>query len=155
MLFARIGSSIMIKKPLFLVVDDDPDDRDLLSLAYSEGSYDCDIVFAESGQQALDVLEKSMVSPALMLVDINMPGMNGLELLQKLKASERWKVLPIIMLTTANSSKVIDAAYHMGANSYLVKPDNYHKLSKIWDSLYRFWTSTAKLPHSTSQYSVS
>ncbi|MDQ1089220.1 MULTISPECIES: response regulator [unclassified Siphonobacter] len=145
----------MNNKPLFLVVDDDQDDRDLLGMAYNEGTYNCDLVFAESGQQALDILDKSAVQPSLLLLDINMPGMNGLELLQKLKVSERYRVMPIVILTTSSNSKTIDAAYHMGANSYLIKPDNFNKLSKVWDSLYHFWTSTAKLPISSTSFIAS
>lgn len=145
----------MNTKPLFLVVDDDQDDRDLLGMAYRQGSYNCEIVFAESGQEALNIMENSRVQPSLLLVDINMPGMNGLELLQRIKNSEEWRVVPVVMLTTANNSKIIDTAYHMGANSYLVKPDNFQTLSNIWDSLYRFWTNTAKLPLSRTQYLAS
>ncbi|PQA59648.1 response regulator [Siphonobacter curvatus] len=136
----------MATKPLFLIVDDDADDRDLLNLAYQEGSYQCDLVFAEDGREALKLLEQSPVRPSVMLVDINMPGMNGLELLQKLKSSARWKGMPVVMLTTSNNPRLIHDAYSMGANSYLVKPDNYHTLSSLWDALYGFWTNTAKLP---------
>ncbi|MFT4033854.1 MAG: response regulator [Siphonobacter sp.] len=134
----------MIKKPLFLVVEDDEDDRELLTMACQEGPYPCDLVFAENGKKAIELLEK--INPSVILLDINMPRMNGLELLTELKSSEKWKSMPILMLTTSDSKSLILDAYDLGANSYVVKPNSYQALSKVWENVYKFWANTIQLP---------
>ncbi|PQA59993.1 two-component system response regulator [Siphonobacter curvatus] len=139
-------SQLMSIKPLFIVVEDDEDDRDLLQLACQEGEYNCELVFAEDGQHALEVLQSLKTRPSVMLLDINMPKMGGLALLEKLKNSSVWKEMPIVMLTTSDNEDTIHRAYGLGANSYIVKPTNFRGLSNLWDTVYHFWTDTVQLP---------
>ncbi len=133
-------------KPVFLVVEDDEDDRDFLMMACQEGAYFCDLVFAHDGTHALDLLEHHIPTPSLIILDINMPKMNGMQLLEKLKESSQWKHLPIIMLTTSQDLQMIQDAYQLGANSYLVKPYSYQKVSELFDGLYSYWIRTVQLP---------
>ncbi len=137
-------------KPVFLVVEDDEDDRDLLQLAYQEGEYNCELIFAEDGHQAIELLQRLSIQPSIVLLDINMPRMGGLALLQKLKSSSSWKKMPVVMLSTTDHNETISQAYSMGANSYIVKPSNFHDLHQVWDSVYHFWTRTVQLPSQAS-----
>uniref|UniRef100_UPI003B3ACCE5 response regulator n=1 Tax=Siphonobacter sp. TaxID=1869184 RepID=UPI003B3ACCE5 len=105
-----------------------------------------DLVFAHDGTHALDLLENHIPTPSLIILDINMPKMNGMQLLEKLKASSRWKHLPIIMLTTSQDIQMIQDAYQLGANSYLVKPYSYQKVSELFEGLYSYWVRTVQLP---------
>ncbi|MDQ1089218.1 MULTISPECIES: response regulator [unclassified Siphonobacter] len=138
----------MFIKPLFLIVEDDEDDRDLLKLAYEEGDYDCELVFAEDGHQAIELLQQLHTLPSIALLDINMPRMGGLDLLEKIKSSSDWRKMPVLMLSTTSRSETISQAYSMGANSYIVKPNSFRDLHKIWDAVYHFWTRTVQLPPS-------
>ena len=140
----------MLIKPLFLVVEDDEDDRDLLKLAYEEGTYDCELIFAEDGQSAIELLKQLHTPPSIVLLDINMPKMGGLALLQQLKSSLDWKKMPVVMLSTTDHNDTILQAYSMGANSYIVKPNSFRDLHKVWDSVYHFWTRTVQLPSRAS-----
>ncbi len=140
----------MLIKPLFLVVEDDEDDRDLLKLAYEEGTYDCELIFAEDGQSAIELLKQLHTPPSIVLLDINMPKMGGLALLQQLKSSSDWKKMPVVMLSTTAHNDTILQAYSMGANSYIVKPNSFRDLHKVWDSVYHFWTRTVQLPSRAS-----
>jgi CheY-like chemotaxis protein len=136
----------MPEKPIFFVVDDDDDDRDLLTLAWKEGNYPCELVFAEDGQNALEVLEQLEVKPSVMILDINMPRMDGLTLLERLKTSGKWREMPVLMLTTTDHAHTVQKAYSLGANSYIVKPNTYRDLYHLWDTVYQFWINTAQLP---------
>ncbi|MFT4031836.1 MAG: response regulator [Siphonobacter sp.] len=137
----------MENKPLYLVVEDDEDDRTLLQMACQESNIECDLLFAEDGQVALEVLEQMEVKPSVMLVDINMPRMDGITLLEKLKESDAWKSMPILMLTTTSNPETIHEAYAKGANSYLIKPNSYRELSQLWNNVHQFWMNVANLPN--------
>ncbi|MDQ1090113.1 MULTISPECIES: response regulator [unclassified Siphonobacter] len=134
-------------KPLvILVVEDDEDDRELLQIAFNEGDYKGELFFANDGEHAWQLLNDGSVEPSLLLLDINMPRLNGMELLEKLKSTLRFKALPVLMFTTSSNEGMVRKAYELGANSYVVKPQNFQRLSEIWDQVYSYWTQMIQLP---------
>ncbi len=127
----------MSDSPLLLVVEDDEDDREFLQIVVEKSDHPCELVFAHDGQHALELLKE--LSPQMIISDINMPRMNGLELLEKLRSMKQWIHMPVLFLTTAQGEATVKAAYSQGANSYITKPTTQDELAKVWDQLYRYW----------------
>ncbi len=110
---------------LILVVDDDPIQREFASVFVSTPS--AEVVSVDSGKAALEALRASKFD--LMLVDFDMPGMTGLELIEILRRDMQFVDLPIIMVTSHEDIATIDAAYRAGATSFVTKPVNWRLLS--------------------------
>lgn len=134
-------------KPLFLIVEDDQDDREFLTQVSQEENSPCELRFAENGAQALEWLSGTKEKPSLLMVDINLPRMNGLELLSRLKTSIEWRNIPVVVFSTCGNPDSIRKAYSLGANSYIVKPDSFEALTRVWRAFCRFWTETVQLPY--------
>ncbi len=109
-----------MRNQLILVVDDNQDIRDLISLILEEEGYS--VISAEEGTSALALIKEK--EPTLVLLDVMMPGISGLEVLRQLRASKRSQVsqTPVIMITAKSQSTDIDEALEAGATSYIVKP---------------------------------
>lgn len=132
----------------FLIVsaEDDEDDRFLLRESFDESPRNFTLEFANNGEEAWQLLTGAGKWPSLLLLDINMPGLNGLSLLERIRNDEKLKTLPILMLTTSEDQTVIDKAYRLGANGYVVKPSSYEDLKYFWNSVQTFWLQTTHLP---------
>ena len=100
-----------------LVIDDSPTVRQQVGLALSQAGYQ--VVEAVDG---LDAIGKVDASVAMLICDVNMPRMNGLEMLEKLRADARWKALPVVMLTTEGQPALIERAKKAGAKGWIIKP---------------------------------
>lgn len=112
-----------------LLVDDSRSDQVIVERAFEEGRINCSIDIVENGKAALEYLQViDMTSPALypdlILLDINMPVMDGKQTLQAIRADEKLKHLPVIMLTTSSHDRDVLESYQLGVNSYLTKPVN-------------------------------
>lgn len=109
-----------------VLVDDNPDDVYLTIHAFRQNNIHNEIIVAQDGVEALDLLLPTdggpALRPAIVLLDINMPRMGGLEVLTRLRADPRTRALPVIMLTTSTEDRDIAASYNSGANSYIPKP---------------------------------
>lgn len=133
--------------PLILVVDDDEDDRLFVQLAFDETEIPAGRVeFATDGLKALEWLTAAPEPPALVLLDMNMPRLNGLELLKKLRESPRWRSLPVVMFTTSGEERVVERAYELGANSYVTKPDSYEEFADLLKTICHYWLTVARVP---------
>lgn len=131
-----------------LVADDDEEDRLLLEEAFTQnGLMGCGH-FVENGEQAMAYLLNGLQStaglPHLVILDINMPLKNGMETLQWIRSHPRLKNLPVLLLTS--SSQEIERAYHLGANSYLVKPMYFEDLIRMVGDVALYWRDTVSLP---------
>ncbi len=122
--------------PLVLVVEDDEDDQLLLSFVARQGSQPCELVFARDGESALDVLNSLKFSPDFIITDLNMPRMDGMELLREIKASPQWHAIPVVMLSTTENQQTIHTAYSSGISSFICKPPTIEELSVVWNQLY-------------------
>ena len=113
----------------FLLVDDDNDDSDLIFEVLKEIDNDVQYTYAMEGPEAFQMLE-SGYKPSIVFLDINMPGMNGWQCLSKLKSSEHFKSIPVVMYSTSSYQHEIDKAFELGALAFFTKPNHYFLLKK-------------------------
>ena len=142
-------------KPIsILLVEDNEGDVLLTTDALYEGKISNSISVVRDGWEAIQFLEKTgsytnAVIPDLILLDVNLPKMNGHEVLKVIKSSEKLKHIPVIMLTTSSSEGDIMQSYQNYANCYITKPVETENFMKVITSIEDFWISIVKLPTST------
>jgi CheY-like chemotaxis protein len=116
------------KVKTILIVDDNPKDVELAISALAEKNLANEVIVAEDGVEALDYLNKrgkfSNVkgNPAVIMLDIKMPLMNGIELLKHIRSNPKFRLIPVIMVTSSREERDLIESYNLGANSYVVKP---------------------------------
>src|SRR5436305_3502346 len=118
-----------------ILADDDKDDRILLREALQELNSEIKLLTAEHGKACLELLNELTVLPDMILLDINMPIKNGKETLAELKQMESLDTIPIIMYSTSANRKDIDDCYKLGANLYIIKPNNFSGLTTLMNNL--------------------
>lgn len=122
------------------IVDDDPDDRESIRDAFLENKHHQEYIFMANGDQLLEHLTvSSSKPPALILLDLNMPGKDGRDVLKELKCNKHLQPIPVIILTTSSSDKDRETSYQLGANCFVTKPDSYKELVDITDSIAKLW----------------
>jgi CheY-like chemotaxis protein len=136
----------MDKLGRILMVEDDPKDVELTLTALEEYHLANEVVVARDGQQALDYLYcrgefsgRSQGNPAVMLLDLKLPKVDGLEVLQKIKSDERLKMIPVVVLTSSQEEKDMMRSYSLGVNAYVVKPVDFHEFVNAVKELGAFW----------------
>jgi CheY-like chemotaxis protein len=128
---------------LILLVEDDAGHARLIEKNLRRSSADCEIVKLANGQQILDYLSANgnAVSPGtIVLLDLNMPGLSGYQVLRRLKANERTRSIPVVILTTTDDSAEIKRCYDLGCNAYVTKPVDYEQFSEMIHRLGLFLT---------------
>ncbi|MBI5112282.1 MAG: response regulator [Rhodovulum sp.] len=140
--------------PTVLVAEDHNHDKFILQEVFKRAGIKADLRFVDDGEQMLDYLYRrgpfaaagAAPVPALVLLDLNMPRLDGRKVIRILRADDGLRQLPVIALSTSESPKHITEAYSIGINAYLIKPasipDYVAKISSLW----QFWMSTASLP---------
>ncbi|MET0244851.1 MAG: response regulator [Flavitalea sp.] len=138
------------QKNIIFIVDDDPDDRQIILDAFIENDFNIDYVFIENGDQLIETLGTLPPDqlPSLILLDLNMPGMMGLQVLKELKGSKIWRGIPVIILTTSTLEKDRDASYDMGASCFLRKPVAFDDLASMTASIVNLWFNDKKIRQS-------
>ncbi len=134
-----------------LHIDDSEGDIMLMQHAFEEANFSHSLAIAKNGYEALLYLHnigpnRDCVIPDLILLDINMPLVDGYEVLDTIKNDEKTKHIPVIMFTTSSSEKDILKSYQKHVNSYVVKPENLDDLTDVAKSIQAFWVKTASLP---------
>jgi CheY-like chemotaxis protein len=129
-----------------LVVEDDPRDVELTLTALDEYKLANEVVVARDGREALDYLycreqfaSRPHESPAVILLDLKLPKVNGLEVLQQIRSDERLKMIPVVVLTSSHEEKDMLASYQLGVNAYVVKPVDFHEFVNAVKELGMFW----------------
>lgn len=129
-----------------LLVDDNPDFVQLALRAFSKANITNPIVVAEDGAEALDYLfatgsyaERPPGNPILVLLDLKLPKIDGLEVLRRLRDDPRTRLIPVVILTTSSEERDIAAGYDLGTNAYIRKPVDYEKLSQVLKDTGLFW----------------
>ena len=132
--------------PPILVVDDDPDDLTLILRSLREFNVGNELATARDGVEALDYLFRTgphegreAVDPVVVLLDHKMPKINGLEVLQRLRADERTRLIPVVILTSSNDEGDIVRSYELGCNSYVRKPVEFTNFSKAVNQVGVYW----------------
>ena len=120
-----------------LLVEDDPGHARLIERNLRRASITNDIKIVGDGQQALDYLfgegeyaEGECVSPLLVLLDLNLPVLDGYQVLERMKADDRTKCIPVIILTTTDDTREVSRCYNLGCNIYITKPVDYQQFSE-------------------------
>ncbi len=134
--------------------DDDPDDRLLIEEALIEARLSNEIDFTKNGKDLLDCLNHTgdyadiptAPLPNLILLDLNMPQMDGREVLKKVKSNPRLNSIPIIVLTTSTDIQDISKAYALGASSFIVKPNTFETLVEVIKAVTCYWFKVVTLP---------
>lgn len=129
-----------------LLVEDDLDDQLLIDEAFQGTDVPLKLEFAGDGAQALKMLERPDYLPDLILLDLNMPVMNGFEVLTYLKNTQTSPRIPVVVLTTSSDEKHVNRSYDLGASSFIVKPKNFLDLEDIANNLKTYWFKTVSLP---------
>lgn len=126
-----------------LLVEDNPMDVELTLRAFSKRRLTNPVEVARDGEEALEHLvrwEAGEPTPALILLDLKLPKVGGLDVLRRLKAHEAFRAIPVVVLTTSAESDDVRAAYHLGANSYIVKPVDFQKFLDVATQIELYWT---------------
>ena len=129
-----------------LFVDDDPDHAVLITRAIKESDKTAEIQTASDGTEALALLRSAEDAPDLVLLDINMPGLSGLDVLARIKEDVALKRLPVVMLTSSELSSDIARAYELGASGYISKPSLMHDLRAVLGNTLLYWSAMKRAP---------
>ena len=136
----------MRKLGRILLVEDDPRDVELTLTALQEYNLVNEVAVARDGQEALDYLhcrgqfsERDGTRPAVMLLDLKLPKINGLEVLQHVRSDQQLKLLPVVVLTSSHEEKDLVRSYELGVNAYVVKPVDFHDFVNAVKELGIFW----------------
>lgn len=122
------------------IVDDDEDDRESIKDAFLENKHHYNYVFMKNGDQLLEYLVTNPPQDnTVILLDLNMPGKDGRDILKEIKNKQDLKPIPVIVLTTSSSEKDKKASYELGANCFVTKPDSYNDLVDITNSIAKLW----------------
>lgn len=129
-------------KHSILIVDDDPDDRESIRDAFLENEYDHNYVFLKDADELMGYLhEGANELPSVILLDLNMPGMDGRQALKLIKDNKSLRHIPIVVLTTSSAHVDRQTSYALGANCFITKPDNFNKLVDITSSIVKLWVA--------------
>lgn len=130
-----------------LIVEDSPDDFEATKRAFAKANLRNRIQRAESGEEALKYLRvDANPKPGIILLDLNMPGMDGRKTLEIIKQSNHLKTIPVVILTTSNDERDVQACYELGANTYIQKPVDFDGLIAAIRRLKEYWFEIAVLP---------
>ena len=137
-----------------LLVEDNPDDVALTMRALKSHNITNEVIVAQDGVQALDYLygtkDRSAPDdlPAVVLLDLKLPKVNGMEVLQRIRAEERTKLLPVVILTSSDEERDVVDGYSLGANSYVRKPVDFVEFTKAAQQLGLYWLLMNRVPPS-------
>lgn len=134
-----------------LLVEDNPGDADLTRESLESSKLEIDLTVAVNGSQAVDMLHKrgpfaGRVNPDLILLDLNLPGLDGRAVLSDIKRDDELRHIPVCMLTSSAAEVDVLECYKLGANCYVVKPIDFKTSQGILRAVESFWFETAKLP---------
>ena len=131
-----------------LLVEDNPNDADLILRALRKKSLADLVARARDGQEALDFFfaQPHMPCVRVILLDLKMPKVSGLEVLRQIKADPRTKCIPVVVLTSSQARSDILECYRLGANSYIVKPMELRELTQVIGDLGTYWVRSNHLP---------
>jgi len=139
---------------IILLVEDNPDDEELTRLAFAESRVANELVVVRDGQEALDYLfsagkysdSSAYPRPELILLDLKLPKVDGLEVLRRVRADERTKLLPVVILTTSKEESDLVQSYTLGANSYIRKPVDFPQFVDAMHQLGLYWLVLNETP---------
>ncbi len=134
-----------------LLVEDNPDHVELILDSFENHDLKNKVHVVNDGENALDFIfqrreYENAPRPGLILLDIKLPQINGIEVLQRIKADENLKPIPVIMLTTSDNDIDVEQSYKNGANNYIVKPVNYKNFMNAITEMKLYWLVRSRIP---------
>ncbi len=137
-----------------LLVEDNPDDRELMRLAFARSPIRHNLVMASDGIEALEYLlgegryrdRDRTKMPALILLDLNLPRINGIEILRRIRAHSYTKLLPVVIISSSNEPQDLIDSYINGCNSYIRKPIHFTQLQNFVTEISTYWLEMNQLP---------
>ena len=150
-----------MKEPVILLVEDNADDEALTMRALKKNNITNQIVVARDGVEALDYLfatgthagRDATVQPAVVLLDLKLPKLDGFEVLRKLRSDQRTRLLPVVILTSSKEQQDIVDGYGLGANSYIRKPVDFQQFVEAVRQLGVYWLILNEKPRGASELS--
>ena len=136
------------------MAEDDSDDRLLVQEAINESNWMGDVHFVGDGEELLNYLDRTGTfsppaaapRPGLILLDLNMPKMDGREVIAKIRENPQYRKIPVVVLTTSKADTDIEEIYALGANSFITKPAQFESLVNVMKLLSDYWFKTVVLP---------
>lgn len=133
-----------------LLVEDSVADAKLFAIALDEAGSTSEVMRAEDGDDALRKLSAIVAGdiprPDVVVLDINLPRVNGIDVLRRIKGDPELRTMPVVVFSTSRAEVDVAAAYACGASSYVVKPVDLHRFMDVVRSIESYWTATVRLP---------
>jgi CheY-like chemotaxis protein len=133
-----------------LLIEDNPDDVEITRRALEKGRVMNELIVARDGQEALDILfgakNGETRCPGLILLDLNLPKVDGREVLEKIKADPKLKRIPVVVLTVVTREEDIVRSYDLGVNTFITKPVRFQDFIKVVTTIKEYWLLIATLP---------
>jgi len=141
-----VGAPVVTELGRILMVEDDPNDVELTLTALAEYNLANEVVVTRDGAEALDYLfcrgnfaTRTSENPAVLLLDLKLPKVDGLQVLRQVKSDEKLRVIPVVVLTSSREERDMVASYRLGVNAYVVKPVDFHEFVNAIKELGIFW----------------
>jgi len=140
---------------VLLLVEDSLEDAEAMRRAFERcGVVPSSVIHCRTVEEVMEYLERrgphaaraDIQLPRLMILDLNMPGLDGKELLRRIKGTEAWRAMPVVVFTSSTRKVDIDECYRLGANSYMAKPQNFDDLLTLAERTKRYWFDTVLTP---------
>lgn len=140
--------AILLAERDILLVEDSPEDAQALMRAFRQAGISNPVIHLADGDAALAHVRglNEATRPVMVVLDLNLPGTDGREVLTQLKADQATRDIPILVLTSSANERDVEACYRSGANSYLQKPVDYHSLLRTAETILRYWFQTVLVP---------
>lgn len=142
-------------KKNILLVEDNPDDVCLTLRAFKQNKILNEVVVVKDGVEAIEYLTRSATLPAVVLLDLKLPRMSGMEVLRQIRADNRFKLLPVVIMTSSREEQDVVQSYHLGANSFICKPVDFEQFTEVVRQLGMYWLLLNEPPPEPSSPSIS
>jgi CheY-like chemotaxis protein len=136
----------MVEQIEILLVEDNPNDAEMTLRALRRNNLVNRVHWVKDGAAALELLFSSEMRPKLVLLDLKMPKVDGIEVLRRLKAGEPTRALPVVVMTSSNEERDVVESYRLGVNSYIVKPVQFEAFLETVAKIGLYWVLTNRVP---------
>lgn len=133
-------------KGVILFIDDNPADYHMFLESMNQINFRTPITWIDNGDKALQYLSRKTVNPTLIILDLNLPGVNGYRVLKFLKGEKEKRKIPVIIFSSSDHPRDIELSYQNYANSYVIKPDNLEAYQNFAETIRNYWFSIVNLP---------
>lgn len=137
-----------------VLVEDSFDDAELTKRSLKNSNFVNEVIWLKDGEQAINYLQgkgeyeqrDTAIKPRLILLDLKLPKLSGLEVLERIKKDENLQKIPVVVMTSSKENKDLDRCYELGANSYVVKPINFSNFMEVTKEISMYWVLINQIP---------